>query len=137
MQTIQRSWAMTVDMRAQYLRYLGYLVMKLDNRGSSRRGLAFERAIKNRLGSVELEDQIKGIDWLTEQGLCDPSRVAIYGWSYGGYLSAMALCRHPQRFKVAVSGAPVTDWLGYDTHYTERYMSVPVDNDQGYVISSK
>jgi dipeptidyl-peptidase-4 len=66
------------------------------------------------------------------RGIADPSRVGIYGWSYGGYLSAMCLCRAPDIFHVAIAGAPVTSWDGYDTHYTERYMGLPAENANGY-----
>lgn len=66
------------------------------------------------------------------QGLADPARVGIYGWSYGGYATAMCLCKAPSTFRVGVSGAPVTAWDGYDTHYTERYMGNPEENADGY-----
>jgi dipeptidyl-peptidase-4 len=126
----------SINMRAQYLRSLGFLVFVLDNRGSPRRGLAFEGAIKHDMGRVEVEDQVDGVRWLVEQGLADPERVGIYGWSYGGYMAALCLARAPETFKVAVAGAPVTHWDGYDTHYTERYMGTPQSNPQGYAASS-
>ncbi len=135
-QLVQHSWAMAVDMRAQYLRSLGFLVFKVDNRGSARRGLAFEGAIKHNLGDVEVQDQVDGVRWLVAQGLTDPARVGIYGWSYGGYMALMCLARAPETFKVAVAGAPVTHWDGYDTHYTERYMGTPQENPHGYEMSS-
>ena len=135
-QRVTNGWDMTVDMRAQYLRGLGYLVFKLDNRGSARRGLAFEGAIKHDLGNLEVKDQEDGVRWLVEQGLADPKRVAIYGWSYGGYMAAMALARAPDTFQVAVAGAMVSSWDGYDTHYTERYMGTPQSNPEGYRSSS-
>ncbi|HEY8380003.1 MAG TPA: S9 family peptidase, partial [Nannocystis sp.] len=135
-QRVVDAWGTTVDMRAQALRSRGYLVIKIDNRGSARRGLAFESAIRHDLGNVELEDQVDGIRHFTAAGLVDPERVGIYGWSYGGYLSAMALVRHPDVFRIAVAGAPVTHWDGYDTHYTERYMGTPQDNPEGYRRSS-
>jgi dipeptidyl-peptidase-4 len=127
---------MTVDLRAQYLRDNGYLVFKLDNRGSARRGLAFEGALRHDMGNVEVQDQVAGVEWLVAQGIGDPERVAIYGWSYGGYMAAMALARAPETFKVAIAGAPVTQWDGYDTHYTERYMGLPQENPEGYQRSS-
>lgn len=135
-QRVTRGWAATTYMRAQHLRSLGFVVFVLDNRGSARRGLAFEGAVKHDLGRVEVDDQVDGVRWLVAQGLADPARVGIYGWSYGGYLSAMALCRAPETFKVAVAGAPVTHWDGYDTHYTERYMGLPAENARGYAESS-
>lgn len=131
-QRVNRSWSQCADMRAQRLRSLGFAVVKCDNRGSSRRGLAFESAIRRRLGRVEVLDQVTTVRQLTIRGIADPSRVGIYGWSYGGYLSAMCLCRAPDIFHVAIAGAPVTSWDGYDTHYTERYMGLPAENANGY-----
>lgn len=135
-QRVCDSWALTADLRSQHLRLKGYLVLKLDNRGSDRRGHAFEAALHKRMGSIELEDQKAGVEWCIEQGLAVPSRVAIMGWSYGGYMSAMALAKHPKTFHVGIAGAPVTSWDGYDTHYTERYMGLPQENVEGYRESS-
>ncbi len=135
-QRVTNSWALTVDMRAQYLASQGFLVFKLDNRGSARRGLAFEAPIKHNMGDVEVADQVDGVRWLVAQGLADPARVGIYGWSYGGYMAAMCLARAAETFQVAVAGAPVTHWDGYDTCYTERYMGLPQTNPDGYKISS-
>ena len=131
-QRVNRSWSQCADMRAQRLRSLGFCVVKCDNRGSSRRGLAFESAISRRLGRLEVLDQVAVVRQLTVRGIADPTRVGIYGWSYGGYLAAMCLCRAPDVFHVAVAGAPVTSWDGYDTHYTERYMGLPSENPSGY-----
>jgi dipeptidyl-peptidase-4 len=135
-QMVVNGWGMTVAMRAQYLRSLGFLVFALDNRGSARRGLAFEGAIKHDMGHLEVQDQVDGVRWLVERGLSDPQRVGVIGWSYGGYMAAMCLCRAPETFKVAVAGAPVTHWDGYDTFYTERYMGMPQSNPEGYQESS-
>ncbi len=135
-QLVSDSWDLCVDMRAQYLRNQGYLVFKLDNRGSARRGLEFEGAMKHDMGNIELLDQVDGVEWLVEQDLADANRVAMYGWSYGGYMSALALGRAPETFRVAIAGAPVTHWDGYDTHYTERYMGTPESNPRGYKESS-
>lgn len=135
-QLVANSWAMTIAMRVQYLRSQGYLVFVLDNRGSARRGLAFEGAIKHDMGHLEVEDQADGVAWLVAQGLADPARVGVYGWSYGGYMACMCLARAPETFKVAVAGAPVTAWDGYDTHYTERYMGTPEANPAGYAAGS-
>lgn len=131
-QRVNRSWSQCADMRAQRLRSLGFCVVKCDNRGSSRRGLAFESAISRRLGRLEVLDQVAVVRQLSVRGIADPTRVGIYGWSYGGYLAAMCLCRAPDVFHVAVAGAPVTSWDGYDTHYTERYMGLPSENPGGY-----
>jgi dipeptidyl-peptidase 4 len=131
-QLVVNQWLLTVVMRVQYLRSLGYLIFVLDNRGSARRGLDFEAVIKHWMGHNEVEDQVDGVNWLISQGLTDPSRVGIYGWSGGGYMSAMCLALAPETFKVAVAGAPVTHFDGYDTHYTERYMGTPQSNPDGY-----
>lgn len=135
-QLVTNSWRPVATMRAQYLCRLGFLVFALDNRGSSRRGLEFEGAIQHHLGQVEVQDQVDGVRWLVDQGLTDADRVGIYGSSYGGYLALMALSCAPETYKVAVASAPVTDWDGYDTHYTERYMGTPQENPEGYAASS-
>lgn len=135
-QMVTHGWQMTASMRVQFLRNLGYVVFVLDNRGSAKRGLAFEGAIKRDMGNLEVQDQVDGVRWLVEQGIANPERVAVYGWSYGGYMSAMCLCRAPETFKLAVAGAPVTHWDGYDTYYTERYMGTPQNNPEGYKSSS-
>jgi dipeptidyl-peptidase-4 len=131
-QSVVDSWALTVDLRAQALAMQGFVVLKVDNRGSAGRGLAFEGAVAGRLGDLEIRDQVEGVRWLGGLGFADPTRVGIYGWSYGGYLTAMALVRAADIFKVGVAGAPVTSWDGYDTAYTERYMGAPAGNADGY-----
>lgn len=90
-------------------------ILQMDNRGSSRRGLAFEAAMKHNFGRFDAEDQVDGAEWLIKEGLAKTSNIGLYGWSYGGYLSAMALSRFPEVFKCAISGAPVTSWDGYDS----------------------
>ena len=135
-QVVQNTWAATVDLRAQHLAARGYAVLRVDNRGSARRGLAFEGAIYRQMGTVEIDDQVDGVRHLVGQGLVDPTRVGVYGWSYGGYASLLCLARAPEVFAAAVAGAPVTEWEGYDTHYTERYMSTPAENAEGYAGGS-
>ncbi len=135
-QRVIDDWVMTVDLRAQYLARRGFAVFVLDNRGSANRGLAFEAAIHLNMGDIEVRDQAAGVRWLAGQGRIDPARVAIYGWSYGGYMTLMALARAPEVFGAGVAGAPVTHWDGYDTGYTERYMSTPQGNPEGYRVSS-
>ena len=135
-QMVTGGWGTTVAMRAQLLRALGFLVLVTDNRGSANRGLEFEGALRWDLGSVEVRDQVDAVEALVERGLIDPQRVAITGWSYGGYMALMCLAQAPQTFAAAVAGAPVTDWDGYDTHYTERYMGLPSENENGYRRSS-
>jgi dipeptidyl-peptidase-4 len=135
-QMVNDSWAETVDLRAQLLAQHGFVVLKVDNRGSARRGLAFEAPIARAMGQIELRDQVEGVRWLGTLGFADTSRVGIYGWSYGGYMTLMALFTAPDVFKAGVCGAPVTFHEGYDTAYTEKYMSTPTDNAEGYRRSS-
>lgn len=131
-QMLTRSWGPTVALRAQFLRQEGFCVAVVDNRGSTDRGLAFEGALRHRMGTVEVDDQVALVRSLVDDGTADADRVGIYGWSYGGYMSAMCLARRPDVFAAACAGAPVTDWDGYDTHYTERYMGTPASNPDGY-----
>ena len=135
-QLVVNDWAPTVYMRAQALRRLGFAVLVVDNRGSARRGLRFESAVHLRFGEVEVEDQVTAVRWAVATGRADPERVGAYGWSYGGYMTLRCLGRAPDTFRAGVAGAPVTDWDGYDTHYTERYMGTPESNPEGYRSSS-
>ncbi|CAK8567583.1 unnamed protein product [Lathyrus sativus] len=135
-QLVSNSWQNTVDLRAQYLRNKGILVWKLDNRGTSRRGLKFEGYLKHKLGQIDADDQFCGADWLIKEGLAESGHIGLYGWSYGGYLSAMTLSRYPDFFKCAIAGAPTTSWDGYDTFYTEKYMGLPSENKSGYTRGS-
>lgn len=126
----------------KYLRFstmaaLGYTVLVIDGRGSCQRGLKFEGAVKDRVGEVEIEDQVEGLRVAADRyKFIDLSRVAIHGWSYGGFLSLMGLIHKPDVFKLAIAGAPVTMWTAYDTGYTERYLDSPQKNRQGYEACS-
>ena len=131
-QTVLDAWGLTVDLRAQYLAQQGYLVLKLDNRGMAGRGLEFEAHLHRQMGTIEVDDQSAAVEQLATEGLADLERVGVYGWSYGGYMTVMSMLRRPDLFKVGVSGAPVSDWDGYDTGYTERYMGTPQNNAEGY-----
>jgi dipeptidyl-peptidase 4 len=103
----------------------GCAVASFDGRGGFHRGTAFERALWRRMGTVEVEDQVAGLQWLLAQGLVKRDRIGVQGWSYGGYMTLRLLASHPTLYCAGVSGAPVTDWLLYDTAYTERYMGNP------------
>ncbi|TLU61677.1 S9 family peptidase [Thalassotalea litorea] len=133
-QRVTNQWS-GADM-IQYMVSQGYIVYQLDNRGSNYRGTAFEFPIYKKLGDVELSDQITGVKHLRTLPFVDPERIGIYGHSYGGYMALMALFKAPEYFQAGVSGAPVTDWLLYDTHYTERYLGHPQSNADGYEQSS-
>lgn len=133
---VMNTWQTTANLRAQRLVQLGCMVMRCDNRGSYRRGIAFEGAIHRNMGYLEVEDQRAAVEHFASQGLVNPAKVGMIGWSYGGYLSAMSMCRAPSTFCCSIVGAPVTSWDGYDTHYTERYMGLPAENTAGYTSSS-
>ncbi|KAF9313836.1 dipeptidylpeptidase [Podila horticola] len=118
---------------------LGLAVVMMDGRGSNDRGVAFESPLQHRMGQIEIQDQVEGLQFLAKPengGLVDMERVAISGWSYGGYLSLMALAQYPEIFKVAIAGAPVTQWELYNSAYTERYMGLIHENKEAYVKSN-
>ena len=133
-QRVTNSW--TGGSFTQILTRGGYVVFQLDNRGSAARGTAFQAAIHGALGTVEVADQVQGARWLGAQPFVDASRIGVWGWSYGGYMTLMLMFKAPETFRAGVSGAPVTDWSLYDTHYTERYLDRPQDNADGYAASS-
>ena len=111
----------------------GFMVVAIDGRGTPGRGAEWERAIYQKFGSVPLDDQVTGLKKLAAKyPMMDMSRVGIDGWSFGGYMSALAVMRRPDVFRAGVAGAPVCDWYDYDTHYTERYLGVPPKDDAAY-----
>jgi dipeptidyl-peptidase-4 len=132
-QSVKNAWG---GLFHQYLVQHGYIVFALDNRGSGMRGTKFETAFVTPagrgLGVVEVQDQVKGVEFLRALPYVDASRIGIFGWSYGGYMTLMCLMQAPETFAAGVAGAPVTDWSLYDTHYTERYLSTPAANPKGY-----
>ncbi|MBM3953252.1 MAG: S9 family peptidase [Planctomycetes bacterium] len=117
-----RRWG---SLTAQYFVRRGWHVFSLDNRGTSGRGKAFEDPIHRNLGAIEVADQMLGHSWLAARDDVDPRRLAVQGWSYGGYMVLRLLAAHPRAFVAGVAGAPVTAWDLYDTHYTERYLGNP------------
>lgn len=132
-QRVRNQWS---PLFQQYLARQGYVVMELDNRGSSNRGRGFEAPIHLRLGEVEVRDQIRGAEHLADLPYVDATRIGILGDSYGGYMAIMCLAKASKHFRCAVAVAPVTDWRLYDTHYTERYLGQPEENPEGYRASS-
>jgi dipeptidyl-peptidase-4 len=132
-QRVANSWG---SLFHQYLAQHGYIVFALDNRGSGARGVRFETALGQRMGGVEVQDQVKGVEFLRSLPFVDAQRIGIFGWSYGGYMALMCLMQAPDSFAAAVAGAPVTDWALYDTHYTERYLSTPAANPEGYRLGN-
>jgi dipeptidyl-peptidase-4 len=121
----------------QWLADQGFAVLVVDGRGSPGRGPAWEREVAGLLAEVTLADQVDALRAAAAaRPELDLERVAIRGWSYGGYLSALAVLRRPDVFHAAVAGAPVTDWSLYDTHYTERYLGTPRENPKAYETNS-
>lgn len=120
----------------EYLAQHGYVVFTMDGRGSSNRGLKFEQATFGKLGTVELEDQLKGVDYLKSLPYVDATRMGIHGWSFGGFMTTSMMLRYPDVFKVGVAGGPVMDWSMYEIMYTERYMNTPQENPEGYEASN-
>jgi len=124
-QYVQQRWDERWGLFDQVLAQRGFVVFSLDNRGSARRGVAFESPIHRQMGGPEVEDQMVGIHWLAQQPFVDPKRIASFGWSYGGYMTTMLLAKHSDAIAAGVAVALVSDWRLYDTHYTERYMDNP------------
>jgi dipeptidyl-peptidase-4 len=136
-QSVKRRWNAGGNRQtAQLFAQQGYVVFQVDNRGAGGRGQRFAEPLYRRLGGVEVEDQLKGVAWLKSQPYVDASRVGVFGWSYGGYMTLMLLGQSPGTFKAGVAGAPVTDFRLYDTHYTERYLGAPAENAEGYRLSN-
>ncbi len=136
-QMVQERWGGRWEYVAQLLAEHGFAVFTVDNRGSWRRGSAFEAALLRRLGKTELEDQLAGLAYVKSLGFVDPARVGVWGWSYGGFMTLYAMANAPEgTFSAGVAVAPVADWMNYDTCYTERYLKLPKDNASGYRDSS-
>ncbi|MCK5879115.1 MAG: DPP IV N-terminal domain-containing protein [Holophagae bacterium] len=136
-QVASNSYSSRNELWHRYLNSKGICVFRMDNRGSANRSRAFERAIYHNLGDLELKDQIEGLNTLCKTfAFLDRSRTGIWGWSYGGYMTCMAMTRFAGQFKAGVAVAPVTDWQMYDSAYTERYMGTPEENPDGYKNAS-
>lgn len=129
--------ALTTYFIPQWVADHGFIVVSIDGRGTPRRGRAYERALAGKFGSVPLEDQVAGLEALgRSHPELDLQRVGVYGWSFGGYMAALAVLKRPDVFKAAVAGAPVTAWEYYDTHYTERYLGLPEEAPAAYADAS-
>lgn len=129
---VKRGW---LPATTQLLTEAGYLVFRLDNRGEGYRSAAFKQALHLKMGQPEIEDQVLGANYLRSLPYVDDSRIAMMGWSYGGFMSLMALTEPEMGLASAIVGAPPTEWSLYDTHYTERFMSTPQGNVEGYAAS--
>ncbi|GGC78884.1 peptidase S9 [Undibacterium terreum] len=132
-QTVERKWGSLFD---QYMAQQGYVVFRLDNRGSARRERRFTDVIYGELGRHEVADQVAGIDWLAKQSFVDAKRIGVFGWSYGGFMSLRLLSAASDKIAAGVSVAPVTDWGLYDSHYTEQFIRHPKENAAGYQQSN-
>lgn len=135
-QEVRDAWGGSTFLWNEMMAEQGFVIFMVDNRGASGRGHGFETPIYHRFGSVELADQIAGVKWLSKQPFVESTRVGIWGWSFGGYMTCEAMLRAGDVFKAGFAGAPVTDWRRYDTIYTERYMGTPQENPEGYRDSS-
>ncbi|HEX9149767.1 MAG TPA: S9 family peptidase [Thermoanaerobaculia bacterium] len=134
-QVVRDAWGATTFLD-HLLASRGFLVWSLDNRGAFGRGHAWESAIFHDMGRRELSDQLAGVRYLKSLPFVDASRVGIWGWSYGGYLTLYSMTQAPDVWKCGIAGAPVTHWKFYDTIYTERYMGTPQENPDGYERSA-
>ncbi len=119
-----------------YMAEKGYLLFILDNRGSENRGKAFEQATFRQLGQIEMQDQMKGVEYLKSLPYVDADKMGVHGWSFGGYMTISLMTNYPDVFKVGVAGGPVIDWHWYEVMYGERYMDTPQTNPEGYKKTS-
>ena len=135
-QMVQDTWLAGIRPLEMYWAQHGYVVYVQDNRGTSNRGAAFEKAINRACGQVEMQDQMAGIRTLLQEPWIDASRVGVHGWSYGGFMTISLLTHYPDVFKVGVAGGPVIDWKWYEVMYGERYMDTPETNPEGFEQTS-
>lgn len=135
-QMVDNSWMGQARGWDIYMAEKGYIIFTLDNRGTSYRGINFENITHRRLGVIETQDQMAGIEYLKSLPYVDAARIGVHGWSYGGFMTLNLMLRHPETFKVGVAGGPVTDWKYYEVMYGERYMDKPQENPDGYKDSN-
>ena len=133
---VEASWHWGSRSWETYMAQKGYVLFILDNRGSERRGLAFEQATFHQLGQIEMQDQMKGVEFLRTLPYVDMDRLGVHGWSFGGFMTISLMTNYPDVFKVGVAGGPVIDWKWYEVMYGERYMGTPQDNPEGYEKTS-
>ncbi|WP_028902232.1 S9 family peptidase [Prevotella sp. P6B4] len=133
---VDASWHWLSRPWETYMAQKGYICFIIDNRGSENRGRDFEQATWHQLGQIEMQDQMKGVDFLRQQPYVDMNRLGVHGWSFGGFMTISLMTNYPDVFKVGVAGGPVIDWKWYEVMYGERYMGTPQDNPEGYAKSS-
>jgi dipeptidyl-peptidase-4 len=131
-QMIKHNWPASARGWSLYMAQKGYVVFSMDNRGTANRGFEFESVIHRQLGITETADQMCGVKFLQSLPYVDKERIGVHGWSYGGFMTANLMLRHPEVFKVGVAGGPVIDWKYYEVMYGERYMDTPQENPAGY-----
>lgn len=131
-QLVTNTWMAGGELWYQYMAQKGFIVFTLDGRGTSYRGKEFEQVTHRQLGTKEMEDQLKGVDYLKSLAYVDANRIGVHGWSFGGFMTTTLMTRSPGIFKVGAAGGPVIDWTFYEIMYTERYMDSPQDNKEGY-----
>lgn len=136
LQLVTNTFPASGNLWYEYMAQKGYIIFTMDGRGSSNRGLKFEQAVFRNLGTAEMSDQMKGVDYLKSLPYVDAERMGIHGWSFGGFMTTSFMLRHPEVFKVGVAGGPVIDWSMYEIMYGERYMDTPQENPQGYAASN-
>lgn len=132
-QLVRNAWLYGANLYLNYMASEGYVVFTLDNRGTDNRGFDFKSCIHRRLGDIETEDQMTGVNYLKTLTWVDKDRIGLDGWSYGGFLILSLLTRYPDEFKAACAGGPVIDWRYYEVMYGERYMDTPEENPAGYI----
>jgi dipeptidyl-peptidase-4 len=129
---IRNAWMAYAPLWMHYMANKGYIVFTVDNRGSANRGFEFENVIHRHLGLNEMDDQMKGVEYLKSLPYVDTSKMAIHGWSFGGFMTTTMMLRQPGTFRVGVAGGPVINWEWYEVMYGERYMDMPQENPEGY-----
>lgn len=136
LQLVTNSFPASGNLWYEYMAQNGYIVFTMDGRGSSNRGMKFEQAVFRNMGETEMNDQLKGVDYLKSLPYVDTANMGIHGWSYGGFMATSFMLKHPEIFKAGVAGGPVIDWNMYEIMYTERYMDSPQNNPEGYKRSN-
>lgn len=131
-QLVTDSWLGGASLWMHWMANQGYIVYTVDGRGSANRGFEFESVIHRQLGKAEMEDQLKGVEFLKSLSYVDGNRLAVHGWSFGGFMTTSLMLREAGVFNVGVAGGPVTDWSYYEVMYGERYMDTPQENEEGY-----
>ncbi len=135
-QLVTNNWLGGARLWMHYMASQGYIVFTLDGRGSGERGYDFEKVIHRHLGDNEMKDQLLGVDYLKSLKYVDSDRMAVHGWSFGGFMTTSLMTRYPGTFTTGVAGGPVIDWKWYEIMYGERYMDTPEQNPEGYKTAS-